>query len=131
MIVCDSNFGSVLHCNCNFHELMFYSAAHCKSVTCPEEGFVGKDCKCWCPTPDEGYPAKHCDGDNIERSIQKIAGLTDIVARKALIKKPNNLWERKCLCILYSSIETFDCFSCYSEINKFMIVFPKKYIPIK
>merc|ERR1712150_89642 len=38
--------------------LMYKCNSHCKSMTCPGEGFVGKDCKCWCP----GNPYKLCDG---------------------------------------------------------------------
>ena len=41
--------------------------AHCSSKTCPGEGFVGKDCKCWCKgTADpRNKPVVECDGGEI------------------------------------------------------------------
>ena len=41
--------------------------AHCSSKTCPGEGFVGKDCKCWCKgTADpRNKPVVECDGSEI------------------------------------------------------------------
>ena len=40
-------------------------AARCPSKTCPGEGFVGKDCKCWCDgTAKPGLQRiVECDGD--------------------------------------------------------------------
>lgn len=39
--------------------LMYKCNEKCdSSIPCPREGFVGKDCKCWCP----GNPVKMCDG---------------------------------------------------------------------
>ena len=29
----------------------------CPQMTCPEDGFVGQDCKCWC----KGSPTRPCD----------------------------------------------------------------------
>ena len=41
--------------------------AHCPSKTCAGEGFVGKDCKCWCKgTADpQNQPVVECDGGEI------------------------------------------------------------------
>ncbi|XP_041349464.1 zinc metalloproteinase nas-13-like [Gigantopelta aegis] len=40
--------------------IMYSCAASsgCAKMNCDGEGFVGKDCKCWCP----GNPVKYCDG---------------------------------------------------------------------
>lgn len=37
-------------------------SAHCPRITCPGDGFVGKDCKCWC----EGSPVRLCDATEAE-----------------------------------------------------------------
>ena len=37
---------------------MNFFSGHCEKLSCPGEGFVGKDCTCWCP----GNPVKACDG---------------------------------------------------------------------
>jgi len=39
--------------------LMYSCASHCAPQTCPGEGYLGSDCKCWCP----GNPIVACDGD--------------------------------------------------------------------
>ncbi len=39
--------------------MLFFPPAHCAQKTCPGEGFVGKDCKCWC----SGNPVRVCDGE--------------------------------------------------------------------
>ena len=49
-----------LYCKCYIRQACcFFSIAHCQQKTCPGEGFVGKDCKCWCP----GNPVTVCDGE--------------------------------------------------------------------
>ena len=38
-------------------------AANCPNKTCPGEGFVGKDCKCWCKGTTNPWvdPVIECD----------------------------------------------------------------------
>ncbi|XP_074663007.1 uncharacterized protein LOC141915394 [Tubulanus polymorphus] len=36
--------------------LMYKCSENCESKTCPGEGYLGKDCRCWCP----GTPVKPC-----------------------------------------------------------------------
>lgn len=43
--------------------LMYSCNDGCKNIQCPTLGFVGKDCKCWCP----GSPVKECDGTEVTR----------------------------------------------------------------
>ena len=33
----------------------------CSKKRCPGDGFVGKDCKCWCKGPSAEQPAIYCD----------------------------------------------------------------------
>ncbi|KAH9498106.1 Blastula protease 10 [Bulinus truncatus] len=37
--------------------LMYSCSERCPDVKCPGQGFLGKDCKCWCP----GQPVQQCD----------------------------------------------------------------------
>ncbi|XP_074662890.1 uncharacterized protein LOC141915299 [Tubulanus polymorphus] len=46
--------------------LMYDCAAHCPQKRCPGEGFVGKDCKCWCP----GFPYVLCDDIKNKRTTE-------------------------------------------------------------
>ena len=38
--------------------LLLLAVSGCAKKSCPGEGFLGKDCKCWCP----GSPVQYCDG---------------------------------------------------------------------
>jgi len=41
--------------------LMYDCNKKCEKKTCPGDGFVGKDCKCWCRGPSRTQPAVYCD----------------------------------------------------------------------
>jgi len=41
--------------------LMYDCNKKCQKKTCPGDGFVGKDCKCWCRGPSRTQPAVYCD----------------------------------------------------------------------
>ncbi|XP_064646414.1 zinc metalloproteinase nas-13-like [Lineus longissimus] len=43
--------------------LMYDCASECPKKTCPGEGFVGKDCKCWCPSDLELDVVEECGPD--------------------------------------------------------------------
>ncbi len=38
-----------------FETFSVCSAARCPPLTCPQEGFVGKTCSCWCPSDSGVY----------------------------------------------------------------------------
>merc|ERR1711860_320756 len=40
---------------------MYECNKKCPKKTCPGDGFVGKDCKCWCKGPSRQQPAIYCD----------------------------------------------------------------------
>ncbi|XP_062596519.1 zinc metalloproteinase nas-4-like [Saccostrea cucullata] len=42
--------------------LMYNCAGSCPAQNCPGEGFVGKDCRCKCPTGDPNNPVQNCQG---------------------------------------------------------------------
>ena len=42
--------------------MLFMFVAPCPNVTCPGEGFQGKDCKCYC----KGNPIQECANDSQE-----------------------------------------------------------------
>ena len=46
-------------------------SAHCGSITCPGDGFLGKDCTCWCP----GSPVLECGGGEVTGST--VSPVTD------------------------------------------------------
>lgn len=41
---------------------MYNCAGSCPAMSCPGEGFVGKDCQCKCPTNDPNNPIETCTG---------------------------------------------------------------------
>ena len=48
--------------------LLFIFVAPCPNVTCPGEGFQGKDCKCYC----KGNPIQECANDSQEVDDSKL-----------------------------------------------------------
>ncbi|XP_048775567.2 zinc metalloproteinase nas-14-like [Ostrea edulis] len=42
--------------------LMYNCAGSCSAQSCPGEGFLGKDCRCKCPTNDPNNPIQNCLG---------------------------------------------------------------------
>lgn len=45
-----------------YRERIVVILGSCPAMNCPGEGFVGKDCKCKCPTNDPNNPIQTCAG---------------------------------------------------------------------
>ncbi|GFR92648.1 metalloendopeptidase [Elysia marginata] len=81
--------------------LMYQCNSHCARKTCPGEGFLGKDCKCWCP----GSPIRQCDGTTTGGGRKTTTTTTTtrspIVTTRASCRNMNSrcqLWAREGYC---------------------------------
>ena len=78
--------------------LMYSCNERCSSsITCPGEGFVGKDCKCWCP----GNPVQPCQGTTGTRKTPRPTTRRPVVVTKAPCRNMNRhcgVWAREGYC---------------------------------
>ena len=94
--------------------LYIYISATCtQKRTCPQNGFQGKDCKCYC----KGNPIKECDGTDDNTGTDEESQSTMIIlipvlkcALRGCIFSPCNLISFFFFCLLLATEEEEICF---------------------
>ncbi|KAH9498111.1 hypothetical protein Btru_008283 [Bulinus truncatus] len=89
--------------------LMYKCGDRCGNIRCPEPGFLGKDCKCWCP----GRPVQVCDGTaSVQTTPKPITPNTTVVSPCKDMNKYCKPWAEAGYCTTNTYVKTYCRESC-------------------
>lgn len=72
------------------------STERCPKKKCPGDGFVGKDCKCWCKGPTQRQPAIYCNTRKAVGGGNVIGPKPTKVPTKVIVRGKDRDFHPKC-----------------------------------
>ncbi|KAK6960982.1 zinc metalloproteinase nas-14 [Biomphalaria glabrata] len=91
--------------------LMYKCSESCGNIQCPEPGFLGKDCRCWCP----GRPIQQCESTGVVQTTPKpVTSTTSNASACVDMNKYCQPWAEAGYCRTNTYVKTYCRASCRS-----------------